>query len=294
MGVSAILRTDLIRNATSYAAVSYSVQSSTYLGVPGRSPRKRHPWGTGDANLSTCRKLPLLATHTFCLNDIALPFSPFLNLKEVCVGLNPQGIDQASFLQSGGAQTVKFHDQSCAKVELLGHTHAHASLTGIDDVQVVLGSGQQAGQGGAAFNPCASRRSHLAVCNLIGSNSHHRDSCYNDFKALYNCTCHHPSFGDASHMDQNTICHSVDLEYPCIIHDKTSHENCPKMLLRARLIDHVRDLTSCQARGISRCRKSDLKMKGFYGALCDNVAEALAPSVDHSVYHHPNQLEEAA
>ena len=65
------------------------------------------------------------------------------------------------------------------------------------------------------------------------------------------------------------------------------------MLLRVRLIDHVRDPTSCPIRGISGCRKSDLKRKGYDGALYDNEAKALVPNVAHSV-QHPCQLEEAA
>ena len=65
------------------------------------------------------------------------------------------------------------------------------------------------------------------------------------------------------------------------------------MLLRAQLIDHVRVHTSCPVRGISGRRKSDLKMKGFDGALYDNVAMALVPSVAHGV-QHLYLLEEAA
>ena len=61
------------------------------------------------------------------------------------------------------------------------------------------------------------------------------------------------------------------------------------MLLHARLIDHVRGHISCPARGISGCKKSDLRMKGFDGVRYDNVAKALALSVFHSV-HHPYQL----
>ena len=169
------------------------------------------PWGTGDANLSPNHMLPRLASHTFCLNDKAFLFGPFLTLMQVCVGLNPQGIDQESFTQIGVAQNVKAHGQSCARAALPGRTHAHASLTGSDDVQVVRGRDQQASQGGVAFRPGASHHSLFAVCNLSENNSHHRDSCYNDVQALCNCICHHPSFGNVYHMDPHTICHSVDL-----------------------------------------------------------------------------------
>ena len=132
----------LLHSATSYVAVSYLAQSSTYLGVAGRSLRKCPPWGTDDANLSPNHMLPRLASHTFCLNDKAFLFGPFLTLMQVCVGLNPQGIDQESFTQIGVAQNVKAHGQSCARAALPGRTHAHASLTGSGDVQVVRGRGQ--------------------------------------------------------------------------------------------------------------------------------------------------------
>ena len=88
-----------------------------------------------------------------------------------------------------------------------------------------------------------------------------------------------------THMDPHITCHSGDLQYLYVIHNKISRENCPKMLLRARLIGHVHGHIFCPAKGISGRRKSDLKMKGFDGAPYDNVARAQAHIVLHRVHH---------
>ena len=132
----------LHRSETSYVAVSYSAQSSTYLDVDGISLRMCPPWGTDDANLFPSRRLPHLASHTFYLNDTAFLFGPFLILLKVCVGSNPQGIDPVSFIQSDGAHNAKAHGQNSARAALLGRTRAHASLTGSVNVQVIRDRGQ--------------------------------------------------------------------------------------------------------------------------------------------------------